>query len=200
MKKLLAILVLSGITSTAMAQTSVTIGYQQRSTDNGSSPDQQQTQLQVRQGLGNGFAIDFGVSAAQNDYSTSSSKSFRGTTRVEAGVSYTQPIYGPVDGYARLGIGQKAPSGTEGFWYHSQEVGVIGKLPYGFKARMGYRWRQEMFTETSSQLDTNETFRLGLSYDIDKKNTIGINRDKISQDAANGGDQTAHFVTYTRRF
>jgi hypothetical protein len=57
-----------------------------------------------------------------------------------------------------------------------------------------------MFTETSSQLDTNETFRLGLSYDIDKKNTIGINRDKISQDTANGGNQTSHFVTYTRRF
>ena len=200
MKKLLAILVLSGITSVAMAQTSVTIAYQQRSTDNGSSPDQQQTQLQVRQGLGNGFAIDFGVRAAQNEDHSSSSKAFRGSTRVEGGVSYQRAIYGPVDGYARLGIGQKAPSGTEGFWYHSEEVGVIGKLPYGFKARVGYRWRQEMFTETSSQLDTNETFRLGLAYDIDKNNTISINRDKISQDAANGGNQTAHFISYTRRF
>jgi len=200
MKKILAILVLSGITSTAMAQTSATVAYQQRSTDNGSSPDQYQTQLQVKHGLGNGFAIDFGISAAQNDYSAKASQSYKDSTRVEAGVSYQQALYGPVDGYARLGIGKKAPSGTEGFWYHSEEVGVIGKLPYGFKARMGYRWRQEMFTETSSQLDTNETFRLGLSYDIDKKNTIGINRDKISQDAANGGDQTAHFVTYTRRF
>ena len=200
MKKLLAILVLSGITSTAMAQTSVTVAYQQRSTDNGSSPDQSQTQLQVKQGLGNGFAIDFGIRAAQNDYSAKASQSFKDSTRAEGGVSYQQALYGPVDGYARLGIGQKAPSGTEGFWYHSEEVGVIGKLPHGFKARMGYRWRQEMFTETSSQLDTNETFRLGLSYDIDKNNTIGINRDKISQDAANGGNQTAHFVTYTRRF
>lgn len=200
MKKILAILVLSGITSVAMAQTSVTIAYQQRSTDNGSSPDQTQKQLNVKHGLGNGFAIDFGIRAAQNEYSVKASQSFKDSTRVEGGVSYQQAIYGPVDGYARLGIGQKAPSGTEAFWYHSEEVGVIGKLPYGFKARVGYRWRQEMFTETSSQLDTNETFRLGLSYDIDKNNTIGINRDKISQDAANGGDQTAHFISYTRRF
>lgn len=200
MKKLLVILVLSGINSVAMAQTSVTIAYQQLSTDNGSSPDATQNALNVRHGLGNGFAIDFGVRAAQNDYSSSSSKSFRGSTRVEGGVSYTQTLHGVVDGYARLGLGQKAPSGTEGFWYHSEEIGVIAKLPYKLKARVGYRWRQEMFTETSSQLDTNETFRLGLAYDIDKKNTIGINRDKINQNAANGGEKTAHFITYTRRF
>ena len=183
-----------------MAQTSATVAYQQRSTDDGSSPDQYQTQLQVKHGLGNGFAIDFGIRAAQNDYSPTASKSFRDSQRIEGGVSYQQALYGPVDGYIRLGLGKKAPSGVEGFWYASEEVGVIGKLPYGFKARMGYRWRQEMFTEASNQLDTNETFRLGLSYDIDNKNTIGINRDKISQDAANGGNQTAHFVTYTRKF
>jgi hypothetical protein len=200
MKKLLAILVLSGITSTVVAQTSATVAYQQRSTDNGSSPDQYQTQLQVRQGLGNGFAIDFGIRAAQNDYSAKASQSFKDSTRVEAGVSYQQAVYGPIDGYLRLGLGQKAPSGTEAFWYGSEEIGVIGKLPYGFKAKVGYRWRQELFSGNASQVDTNETLRLGLSYDIDNKNTIGINRDKINQDAANGGNQTAHFVTYTRRF
>jgi hypothetical protein len=184
----------------AVAQTSATVAYQQRSTDNGSSPDQYQTQLQVKHGLGNGFAIDFGIRAAQNDYDASASKSYKDSTRVEGGVSYQQALYGPVDGYLRLGLGQKAPSGTEAFWYGSEEIGVIGKLPYGFKAKVGYRWRQELFTDTSAQVDTNETFRLGLSYDIDDKNSISINRDKISQDATNGGDQTAHFVAYTRKF
>jgi hypothetical protein len=156
--------------------------------------------LRINQGLGNGFGIDFGIRAAQSDYSPTASKSYKDSFRIEGGVSYQQALYGPIDGYARLGIGQKAPSGTEAFWYGSEEIGVIGKLPYGFKARMGYRWRQELFTNDSAKLDTNETFRLGLGYDIDNKNSISINRDKISQDAANGGNQTAHFVSYTRKF
>jgi hypothetical protein len=203
MKKLIAILAFAGLSSVAMAQDSVSIGYQRQTTDAGGAPDQYQTSLAVKHGFGNGVAVDFGVAAAQNNdanVASSSSKVYKDTTRVEAGVSYQKAIFGPVDGYARLGLGQKAPSGTEAFWYHSQEVGVVGHLPYGFDAKLGYRWRSELNNGTSSQVDTSKTLRMGLAYNIDKKNVISLNRDNVQADTANSGDQTAYNVVYTYKF
>ena len=203
MKKLIAILAFAGLSSVEMAQDSVSIGYQRQTTDAGGAPDQYQTSLAVKHGFSNGVAVDFGVAAAQNNdanVASSSSKVYKDTTRVEAGVSYQKAIFGPVDGYARLGLGQKAPSGTEAFWYHSQEVGVVGHLPYGFDAKLGYRWRSELNNGTSSQVDTSKTLRMGLAYNIDKKNVISLNRDNVQADTANSGDQTAYNVVYTYKF
>jgi len=203
MKKLLAILAFAGLSSVALAQTSVSVDYQRQTVDAGGAPDQYQTSLQVKHGVGNGVAVDFGVQAAQNNdanVASSSSKVYKDSQRVEAGISYQQAIFGPVDGYARLGLGQKAPSGTEAFWYHSEEVGVIGHLPYGFDAKLGYRWRNELSSGTSSQVDTSQTLRMGLAYNINKSNVIALTRDNTQADAANGGNQTAYHVTYTVKF
>jgi len=203
MKKLLAILAFAGLSSVAFAQDSVSIGYQRQTVDAGGAPDQYQTALSVKHGFGNGIAVDFGVNAAQNNdanVAASSAKVYKDSQRVEAGVSYQQAIYGPVDGYARLGLGKKAPSGTEAFWYHSEEIGVVGHLPYGFDASLGYRWRQELSDGTSSQVDTNKTLRMTLAYNIDKKNVIALKRDNTQADAANGGDQTAYQLVYTYKF
>jgi hypothetical protein len=203
MKKLIAILAFAGLSSVAIAQDSVSVGYQRQTVDAGGAPDQYQTSLAVKHGFGNGVAVDFGLAAAQNNdanVAASSSKVYKDTTRVEAGVSYQKAIFGPVDGYARLGLGQKAPSGTEAFWYHSQEVGVVGHLPYGFDAKLGYRWRQELSNGTSSQVDTSQTLRMGLAYNIDKKNVISLNRDNVQANTANGGDTTAYNIMYTYKF
>jgi len=203
MKKLLAILAFAGLSSVALAQTSVSVDYQRQTVDAGGAPDQYQTSLQVKHDVGNGVAVDFGVQAAQNNdanVASSSSKVYKDSQRVEAGISYQQAIFGPVDGYARLGLGQKAPSGTEAFWYHSEEVGVIGHLPYGFDAKLGYRWRNELSSGTSSQVDTSQTLRMGLAYNINKSNVIALTRDNTQADAANGGNQTAYHVTYTVKF
>jgi hypothetical protein len=35
---------------------------------------------------------------------------------------------------------------------------------------------------------------------LTKVDTIAINRDNTQADAANGGDQTAYHITYTRKF
>jgi hypothetical protein len=203
MKKLLAILAFAGLSSVAMAQNSVSIDYQRQTVDAGGAPDQYQTSLQFKHGFGNGVAVDFGVNAAQNNdanVAAGSSKIYKDSQRVEAGISYQQAIFGPVDGYARLGLGQKAPSGTEAFFYHSEEIGVVGHLPYGFDASLGYRWRNELSNGTASQVDTNQTLRMGLAYNIDKNNVIALKRDNTQADAANGGNQTAYHVTYTFKF
>jgi hypothetical protein len=202
MKKSLIALALVTAMGAAFAEgTSVSIDYQKQSVDAGGAPDQNQYSLQVKQKISDLFAVDFGVSAAQTEaFPSNASKAFKDTTRVEAGVSAQKAIFGPVDGYARVGIGQKAPSGTEAFMYSSVEAGIVYHATPSLHAKLGYRVRNELGSVTSSQTDSNNTLRMALAYDLTKVDTIAINRDNLQANAANGGDQTAYHITYTRKF
>jgi len=204
MKRIIIAAALStAITSTALAAgTSVTVGYQNQSVDNHTGPDQQQINLQVKQKFTDLFAADFGLAPNQNERNVDAagkvtSKSYRAGNRVETGLTVQRAVFGPVDSYARLGIGVKTVNGSQSFPYNSEELGVIYHAPFDLHAKLGYRWRQA-FSTTDVQNDTNKTLRMGLSYDLTKTDTIGINLDKVSN--ATSADQTAYQLTYTRKF
>jgi hypothetical protein len=204
MKKVfIAAAICAAISSSALAAgTSVTVGYQNQSVDDHSGPNQQQVNLQVKQKFTDLFAADFGLAPNQNDYfvdssGKASSKSYRAGNRVEAGLAAQKQIFGPVDGYARLGLGVKTVNGAQSFAYNSEELGVVYHAPFDLHAKLGYRWRQA-FSTTTAQNDTNTTLRMGLAYDLTKADTVGVNYDKVNNDI--GAGQTAYQLTYTRKF
>ena len=207
MKKSLLALALFAAIGSAFAdagQTAVSVDYQVQTVDNNSAPDQQQLSVGVKHFLTKEFAIDGGISAAQNgdnNVGPTSGARFKDATRYEIGASYQRAIVGPVDGYARLGLGYKAPSGTQMFGYNSEEVGVVAHLPANFDAKLGYRWRQANDTNIATgQTDTSRTVRYGVAYNFNKANTVALNLDKVSVPANQGPDQTAYHVTYTHKF
>jgi hypothetical protein len=201
MKKTILALAMIAAIGSAAAQTSVNLGYQKQSRDDGVGPDQAQYSLGVKQKVTDLLSVDVGINAAQNDYSATASKSFKDTTRVEIGGTVQKAVFGPVDAYGRLGLGYKAPSGTEMFGYHSEEIGLVYHAPYGIHAKVGYRWRSAIDTNVAAgRTDTSETTRLALTYDINKTSSIALNRDNVRQDASNGYDQTAYNVVYTVKF
>lgn len=199
MKKLLAILALACFASVSMAQQNqVSIDLQNQSYASG-NPDQGQVQLKYDRVLTKLFTVDGQVQLSQTEDSATASKAFKSGGRYEVGVKAQAPIFGsPVDAYARLAVGQKAPSGTERFSYHSQEVGVVYHTPVqGLHAKVGYRWRDSF---SAGKGDTTEATRLALTYDLNKTNSIVLRRDIIRADANNSGDATANAIQYVMKF
>jgi opacity protein-like surface antigen len=204
MKKVfIATTICAAISSSALAAgTSVTVGYLTQSVDDNSGPNQQQINFQLRQKFTDLFAGDFLLASNQNDYFEGPSgkptpSSYRVGGRVEAGFNAQKQIFGPVDGYARLGLGVKIVNGAQSFAYNTEEVGLVYHTPFNVRARVGYRWRQA-FSTTPTQNDTSTTVRMGLAYDLTKVDTVGFNFDKANNDIGPG--QTAYQVTYTRKF
>lgn len=207
MKKSILALALFAAMGTAFAdagQTAVSVDYQFQTVDNNSAPDQQQLSFQAKHWLTKEFAIDGGIAAAQNgdnNVASTSKAVFKDSNRYEIGASYQRAIVGPVDGYARLGLGYKAPSGTQMFAYNSEEVGVVYHAPYSIDLKAGYRWRQANDTNIAAgQTDTSRTMRYAVGYNFNKTNTVTFNLDKVSVPADQGPDQTAYHVTYTHKF
>ena len=207
MKKSLLALALFAVMGSAFAdagQTAVSVDYQQQTVDNSSAPDQTQVQIAVKHWITKGFAVDGSVSAAQNgneNVAATSSKVYKDTNRIEVGASYQQAVVGPVDLYARLGLGIKEVSGTNPFGYNSQEVGTVVHLPAGFDAKLGYRWRQANNTNIAAgETDTSRTVRYAVAYNINKTNVVALNLDKVSVPSDQGVNQTAYHVTYTHKF
>jgi len=202
-KSLIALAMIAAMGSAFAEGTTASIDYQVQQPDvKGTGPDQYQTTLEVKHKITDLFAVDATVSAAQNDnFAPGSSKNYQTTTRAEIGLTAQQAVFGPVDAYGRLAIGQEAPSGTEAFAYNSEELGVVAHLPKGFDAKLGYRWRQAFDTDLPvGQTDTTRTTRLGLAYNINKSNVVSVNYDITKADTANGGDTNAVHVTYAFKF
>lgn len=195
MKKLLAALALAGLASTSFAQSSAWIDLQNQTADG--SPDQGQVQVGVKTKLTDLLSVDGSVSLSQNEYSTTATKSFKTAGRADFGVTAQKAIFGPVDGYARLGLGEKAANGTDHFTYHSEEVGVVYHAPYNLHAKVGYRFRSAI---ADGKGDTSRTTRLALTYDINKTNSIVLRRDMVQADSNNGGDATQTALQYVYKF
>jgi hypothetical protein len=49
-------------------------------------------------------------------------------------------------------------------------------------------------------MDTSQTQRYAIAYNFNKTNTVALNLDKVNVPTAQGPDQTAYHVTYTRKF
>ena len=183
MKKILAILALA-TTGLAFAGDSVTLESQH--INNIGSNAQQQYVLGVKKDINSMFAGDVAFSNAQTENTNALS------TRLEAGVTGTVPVYGIVNGYTRVSLGQKYTNSTS-FTYYSIEPGV--QVPFGaLTAKVGWRYRSADDSGTNN--DQTHTVRYGLNYAVTKVDTVGVRYDRVKGD----NDQKVVALTYTRGF
>lgn len=182
MKKLFAILALA-VTTTAFAG-SFTVESQH--VNQVRAADQQTFGLSVRQELSKSFTGDLGMSNTQTDGTNALA------TRLEAGLTYAQPILGSVNGYVRTALGQKY-SNTADFTYYSVEPGITA--PVGpFTAKVGWRWRSAVDSDTRN--DQTHTMRYTVSYPVTKLDTVSVRYDRVNGD----NNQKIVVVGYTRSF
>jgi hypothetical protein len=190
MKKILAILAITTITSGAFAA-SGTIEYQSIDGKSTTPTDQNNYSLSVKESINKNFVGDLGISQTSNKTSGADTLA---STRTEAGITGSTSVYG-VTPYVRTAIGQKFTSATN-FTYYSVEPGVA--LPVGstgVTAKVGYRFRNAL-SDANVYNDTTRTWRAGLSYDLTAKDTIGVRYDKMRGDT----NQNIVAVNYTRGF
>lgn len=186
MKKILAILAVA-ISGTAFAADSVTVESQQIS--NSGSNGQHLYGLIVKKDINSTFTSDISIGQVQTENTNALS------TRLEAGVTGTAPIYGIVNGYTRVGLGQRYTN-TADFAYYSVEPGIAVAVPglAGVTAKVGYRWRSAV--DSSANGDQTNTMRYGVSYALSKVDTVGVRYDRVKGDF----DQKVWAVNYTRGF
>jgi hypothetical protein len=186
MKKVLLALLLASA-GTAFAQ-SVTVDGQ-NSTPNAGGNESNQLTLTARAPINKLLTVDAGISNQVTE------NTYKQTTRYETGLVARTALVGPLDVYGRGAIGQKNVNGQQGFGYWSAETGVVWRTPVkGLEARVGYRYREAFAGE--SKLDTTNTFRYAVAYDLTQKDTLGVRYDVVNGDGAN----KASAVFYTRKF
>lgn len=132
------------------------------------------------------LAVDASVQTTQVDNTNTVS------SRADIGVVPKFNIYGPVNGYTRLAVGEKYSS-TGSFSFYSIEPGVTAGLGRGFTGQVGWRFRNAFNTANN---DTTRTLRTGVSYDLTKKDTVGVRLDNVR------GDQQQNIwnLNYARSF
>ena len=114
------------------------------------------------------------------------------STRIEAGATVTAPLYGIVNGYSRVALGQKY-SNTTNFTYYSIEPGVA--VPFGpVTAKVGWRYRTADDSGTNS--DQTHTMRYTLAYAVTKLDTVAVRYDRVNGD----NNQKIWTVNYARGF
>ncbi len=115
------------------------------------------------------------------------------TNRYELGLTQNMPIDGTGLSFSLRGaVGQKAVSTSQPFNYHSVEPAVTAKVG-AVTAKLGYRWR-DAFNNVNA--DKSETTRFAITYDLTKKDKIGVGYDILRGDGANKSTT----VAYTRNF
>lgn len=186
MKKIILASILATMAGLASAQTSVTLGGSVVESDvNGQKTDR--TSFTVRTGIGYGLVGDVGVINSQNQTTNTTS------VRQELGLSGTVFTAGAFSANVRGGLGLKTVSGSNATEYYSIEPGVNIKVTEALTARVAYRYRDAF---SSGVADRSDTARLGLSYALTKKDTIGLGYDVVKKDGA----ETATTFSYTRSF
>ena len=182
MKKL-AIATLVALSGFAYAGDTVTLEGQH--INNAGAAAQQQYVLGIKKDFGS-FAGDVAFSNAQTEGTNALS------TRLEAGVTGTAPIYGIVNGYTRVALGQKYTNSTN-FTYYSIEPGVA--VPFGpLTAKVGWRYRTADDSGTNN--DQTHTMRYSLGYTLSKVDTVAVKYDRVQGDS----NQKIWAVAYTRGF
>jgi opacity protein-like surface antigen len=176
MKKLLtglAALTLSGMVLAG----SVTIEGAKLNTIGGN--DQTNANFTLSETVNNTFSVHTQVSTSQTDNTNAVS------SRLEAGGTATVPLYGPINGYAKVALGQKYSTSGQ-FTYWSIEPGVTMPLSSSLTAKVGYRYRTAAENPNVNK-DTTDTVRVGVSYAIDKVRSVGVRYDRITGDSRQDG-------------
>jgi len=183
MKKIFAILSLA-VSGLAVAGDSVTLESQHINNATGNA--QQVYLLGVKKEINQNFAGDVLISNAVTDNTNALS------TRIETGGTVTAPLYGIVNGYTRVALGQKY-SNTTNFTYYSIEPGV--SVPFGpVTAKVG--WRTRTAVDSGTNNDQTHTMRYTLAYAVTKADTVAVRYDRVNGD----NDQKIWTVNYTRGF
>ena len=141
----------------------------------------------VKQSINNNFAGDVTFKQYRDD------NTHNLANRIEAGVTGSTALYGPVTGYTRVALGEKYASGSTGYGYYSIEPGVSAGLGYGLTASLGWRF-QDAFNDSHN--DTTRTWRTKLGYDINPANTVYVGFDRQRGDS----EQNITKVGYVHRF
>jgi hypothetical protein len=145
--------------------------------------------LGVKKEINQNFAGDVLISNAVTDNTNALS------TRIETGGTVTAPLYGIVNGYTRVALGQKY-SNTANFTYYSIEPGIAAAVPgvAGLTAKVGYRFRSAF--DSSQNNDQTQTARYSLAYALSKVDTVAVKYDRVKGD----NNQKVVAVAYTRGF
>jgi opacity protein-like surface antigen len=185
MKKLLTGLVALTLSGMVFAG-SVTIEGATINTIGGN--DQRNTNFSLSESINSTISAHTQLSSTQTDNTNSVS------TRLEVGGTATAPLFGPVNGYTKVAVGQKySTSGS--FTYYSIEPGVTVPLTSSLTAKVGYRYRTAAENANVNK-DTTDTVRVGVTYAINKKDAVGFRFDRITGDSRQDG----YNVFYSRSF
>jgi len=184
MKKIVTIAALMAATTLASAA-SITIEGQDQQGHRGAR-DSTNYSLSVKESINKALTADIGFTAYQQDGTKALSN------RLEAGVTGTMPV-GPVSLYARVAVGEKFSNGAD-FEYYSVEPGVVYNFTDKLSGKVGYRFRNGF--GNNGNFDTTHTARAGVSYAINKRDTVGVRYDQVRGDSFNHSFNFA----YTRAF
>jgi hypothetical protein len=185
MKKILSGLVALAISGMVFAG-SVTVEGAKLNTIGGN--DQMNSNFTLSESINNTFSVHTQLSSTQTDTSNSVS------TRLEVGGTATVPLYGPINGYTKVALGQKYSTAGQ-FTYYSIEPGVSVPLSSSLTAKVGYRYRTAAENPNVNK-DTTDTVRVGVTYAIDKVRAVGFRFDRITGDSRQDG----YNVFYTHSF
>lgn len=187
MKKVLAILAMATLSSGVFAATA-TMEYQDKNGVDGTA-SANTYQLSVKEKINDNFAGDATLRTSVKDTTGAVSNS-----RAELGLTGSASFGGIVTPYVRFATGEKFTT-TKDFSYYSIEPGVLAPIGNtGLTARLGYRFRDAY--DSSANADMTRTWRAGLSYDLTKKDTIGVRYDRERGDS----NYNTWNVSYTRGF
>lgn len=101
------------------------------------------------------------------------------STRVEGGVTYSQPLTQDIVFYTRAGLGYKFASSYDAAYY-AVEPGVKFQLTQPLNVRVAYRYRD---TFNDSIKDKTDTVRFGAEYALTKEHVITAGVDRFYGDS-----------------
>lgn len=183
MKKLLVFLVTLPLT--AFAQVTANYSFGIKNLDNGQQAHQ--NVLSLLAPVRDHVAVDAVFNSDVND------KTKVLTMRYELGLDLDHKFLDNYTATLRTALGEKQKSGTQPFPYYVIEPGVNANLPYGFTARVAFRYR-DAFNPVNK--DQSYTMRYAIGYNVTDKDKLSIGYDVTKGDGAS----TTTSFRYSRKF
>jgi hypothetical protein len=185
MKKIALATVLA-LAATLASAVEVRLEGQNAQGENGTA-SQTVYELGIKEAINKNFAADVAVKQYRTDNTNALAN------RVEAGLTGSTQLYGPVNGYTRVALGEKYVSGQAGYSYYSVEPGVAAAVGAGVTASLGWRY-QNAFNDSHN--DQTRTWRAKLGYDLTANDNVYVGYDYQRGDS----DQNITKVGYIHRF